>query len=195
MLVTPMVGPHLEDQSDEDLLRAFVSEGDQDALETLLRRHEARVYGLAYRTLGNRADALDATQEVFLKVIRKGRLFRRRSAFSTWLYRLTINLCTDMLRRQARRNEVIGGVETEAPAEASVAERLDVEAALKSLPEDQRVVLVLRDIYGLTYAEIAETLEVPEGTVKSRIARGREALAGLLGELDDRSGRLNEGEE
>lgn len=189
-----MVGPHLEDASDEDLLRAFVAQGDRDALESLLRRHEARVYGLAYRTLGNRADALDATQEVFLRVIRKGRLFRGRSAFSTWLYRLTINLCKDMLRQQARRREVIEEVEAET-ADISVAERLDVERALKRLPEDHRVVLVMRDIYGLTYAEIAETLEVPEGTVKSRIARGREALAGLLGELDEQPGRLNEGEE
>src|SRR5919108_3608531 len=94
--------PELEASSDEDLVRAYTRERDHAALEVLLRRHEARVFAVAFRLLGNRADAADATQEVFVTVFRKARLFRHQSAFTTWLHRLTVNACHDLGRKRAR---------------------------------------------------------------------------------------------
>src|SRR5947209_16523885 len=92
----------LEALTDEDLIRRFVSDGLSDAADVLLRRHQDRVLGLAYRILGNRADALDASQEVFVTVFRKAASFRHQSAFTTWLYRLTVNACNDHARRRSR---------------------------------------------------------------------------------------------
>lgn len=178
--------PGLEESSDEELLTAFVGSGDRDALEVLLRRHEARVYGLAYRMLGDRNDALDATQEVFILTFRKAKSFRKEAAFTTWLYRLTVNACRDLGRKKARAPVPVDEVHSDSPnggdRTQSVQDRLDVEAALRNIPEDQREALVLREIGGLSYEEIASSLGVPMGTVKSRIARGRLALADALAE-------------
>lgn len=191
-----MPQPNLESESDEALVAAFVETGNHAPLEVLLLRHEARVLGLAYRILGNRADALDATQDVFLTVFRKASSFRHQSAFTTWLYRLTTNACHDMGRRKARTPvpmEMLPAQLTRTESEADT--RLSVEAALRGLPEDQRVPIVLRDLYGLSYEEIAEATGHPTGTVKSRIARGRLRLAEMLGageggEPGNRPGRL-----
>lgn len=173
--------PDLETTADEDLVRAFVQQEDRDALEVLLRRHQTRVYGLAYRLLGNRADALDAAQEVFINLFRKAASFKGQAAFTTWLHRLTVNACTDLGRKRARTPQPIEEVEiASADPIDSADERLDVEKALKALPEEQRTAAVLRDLNGLSYQEIAEITGVPVGTVKSRIARARMALAGLL---------------
>jgi RNA polymerase sigma-70 factor, ECF subfamily len=171
----------LDSASDESLVAAFVRSGDQEALEVLLRRHESRVFGLAYRMLGNRVDALDATQDVFLTVFRKARSFRHQSAFATWLYRLTVNACNDLGRKKSRApipldeqhvagSESFGGVET----------RLVIEQALDLLVPDQRAAVVMRDLYGMSYEEIGEATGAPVGTVKSRISRGRLRLAELL---------------
>ena len=170
-----------EGQSDEALVSTFVETGNQSPLEALLARHEARVFGLAYRILGNRADALDATQDVFLTVFRRAASFRHQSAFSTWLYRLTTNACHDIGRRKARTPVPV----EELPAHAGGLEsqtdtRLVVEQALRALPEEQRVPIVMRDLYGMSYEEIAQSLTVATGTIKSRIARGRMRLADLL---------------
>jgi RNA polymerase sigma-70 factor (ECF subfamily) len=178
-----MTEDHRAAASDEDLLRAFLATADQDAITELLRRHESRVYGLAYRLLGNRPDALDATQEVFITVFRKARSFRFRSAFSTWLYRLTINATHD-LRRKAARTPIPTedlAPEISDPIEMST-ERMAVSDGLRQLPTDQREAVVMRDLIGASYEEIAEATGVPVGTVKSRIARGRLHLASLLGE-------------
>jgi RNA polymerase sigma-70 factor (ECF subfamily) len=190
--------PDLESAGDEDLVRAFTRRGDETALAVLLRRHESRVFGLAYRLLGNRADAADVTQEVFLSVFRKVRLFHHQSAFTTWLHRLTINACHDLARKRARTPlpvEPATQGESAAPSDSfgQVDDRLLLEAALLALPEEQRVPIVLRDVGGLSYQEIAEITGVPIGTVKSRIARGRMDLAGRLGEPAPGTPRLRDG--
>lgn len=178
-----MTEEHSAAASDEDLLRAFLTTADQDAITELLRRHESRVYGLAYRLLGNRPDALDVTQEVFITVVRKSRSFRFQSAFTTWLYRLTINAVHDSRRKATRAPIPSESVpsETSDPIEEST-ERMAVADGLRQLPLDQREAVVLRDLLGASYEEIAEATSVPVGTVKSRIARGRLHLASLLGE-------------
>ena len=170
----------LDSVSDEHLVASFVRSGDRDALEVLLRRHESSVFGLAYRMLASRADALDATQEVFLTVFRKASSFHHQSAFKTWLYRLTVNTCHDFGRKRARTpSPMVDGPEpSERPSDVET--RLSVEAALRQLMADQRAVVVMRDLYGMSYGEIAACTGVPVGTVKSRIARARLRLADLL---------------
>lgn len=173
-------------------MRAFTNDGDHDALAVLLRRHETRVYGLAYRLLGNRADALDASQEVFITLFRKARSFRAEAAFTTWLHRLTVNACHDLGRKRARMPEVVEELEAVSPDQIQRSdERLAIESALAALPEDQRTAATLRDLIGLSYHEIAETTGVPVGTVKSRIARARVALARML---EDEMGSENPAE-
>lgn len=185
-----------EEATDEQLLGAFVAERDQDAIEVLVRRHEGRVYGLAYRLLGNRADAADAAQEAFVLLIRKAKDFRGESAFSTWLYRIVVNASHDLRRKSARQRE-IPTEEMEMHAETSemqASDRIDLERALISLLPEQREAVVLRDIIGLSYQEIAETTGTPVGTVKSRIARARLALADLLGNRPAEARRLSQQE-
>ncbi|MGQ0678980.1 MAG: RNA polymerase sigma factor [Actinomycetota bacterium] len=172
----------LESRTDESLVAAFVELGDTRALEILLRRHESKVFGIAYRILGNRADALDATQDVFLTVFRKARSFQHQAAFTTWLYRLTTNACHDIGRKKARTPIPSDSLpEHGVPAE-DLATRLTVEQGLRKLQPDQRTAVVMRDLYALSYEQIAEATGVAVGTVKSRIARGRLALAGILEE-------------
>ncbi|MGQ0520479.1 MAG: RNA polymerase sigma factor [Actinomycetota bacterium] len=164
--------------------------GDQRALDQLLRRHVDRLHALCRRILGSEADADDATQESLVAIARglaAGR-FDGRAAFGTWAYRVTANACLDELRRRGRRPGVATDEELERAAGAGasepssgVAERLDVEAALARLPVEFRAAVVLRDLCGLDYAEIADVLGIPPGTVRSRIARGRTALVPLLG--------------
>ena len=164
--------------------------GDQRALDELLRRHVDRLHALCRRILGSETDADDAAQEGLISIARglaAGR-FDGRSSFGTWAYRVTTNACLDELRRRARRPDVATEEQLERatspgdPAvEGQVAARLDVEAALARLPVDFRAAVVLRDLCGLDYAEIAEILSIPSGTVRSRIARGRAALVPLLG--------------
>ena len=135
---------------------------------------------------GNDADAADATQEALLAVVRGLGRFDGRSAFSTWVYRVATNACLDELRRKKRRpdptdDEVLAASAAPDPPVSDVALRVDVDRALRRLPVDFRAAVVLRDLSGLDYAEIAEVLDLPVGTVKSRIARGRGMLADLLG--------------
>lgn len=171
----------LQSQSDEALVTAFVQTGDQAPLEVLLARHESRVFGIAYRILGNRSEALDATQDVFLTVFRRASSFRHQAAFTTWLYRLTTNACHDIGRRKARTPvpvETLPARAAEPPGGPEA--RLVVEEALRGLPEEQRVPIVMRDLYAMSYEEISAATGAPSGTVKSRIARGRLRLAELL---------------
>jgi RNA polymerase sigma-70 factor (ECF subfamily) len=190
--------------------------GDRDALETLVTTHYDRVHALCRRMLGNEADALDAAQDALLSAVRSITRFDGRSSFGTWLYRIATNACLDELRRRRRRPLVglpgevdddwdrsgyvrprggrpeAAGVEpafgagSRDPADEATA-HVDVDAALRLLAPEHRVALVLRDMCDLTYDDIAAILEVPIGTVRSRIARGRGALADLL--TDDPQGR------
>ena len=169
--------------TDEDLVRRFVSDGLSDAVDVLLRRHQDRVLGLAYRILGNRADALDASQDVFVAVFRKAASFRHQSAFTTWLYRLTVNACNDHARRRSRLPQPAEAVDVASPdAIGRADDRIAIAGALARLPLEQRTAVVMRDLLGLSYEEIAEATGSALGTVKSRISRSRGALASGLGE-------------
>lgn len=149
------------------------------------------------RILGSAADADDATQEALIAIARglaAGR-FDGRAAFATWAYRVATNACLDELRRRGRRPEAVdddqlGRLHAGAPGpDAAAADRVDVEAALARLPVDFRAAVVLRDLCGLDYAEIADVLGIPPGTVRSRIARGRAALVPFLGNPAPPAGR------
>jgi RNA polymerase sigma-70 factor, ECF subfamily len=174
------------DVSDE-ALAAGANAGDRAALETLLARHLDRVHAICRRVTGHPEDALDATQEALIALTRGLHRYDGRARFTTWLYRVATNAALDELRRRKRRPEPVelsgDRMAGAAPAvESAVTARLDVDAALASLGPEFRAAVVLRDLCDLDYAEIAEILGVPLGTVRSRIARGRAAIADRLRE-------------
>jgi RNA polymerase sigma-70 factor (ECF subfamily) len=174
-------------ESDVELVDAARA-GHPDALDALLRRHHPRLRALCQRLTGSPADADDACQEALIALARGLPRFDGRSTFATWAYRVTTNTCLDELRRRRRRPEpdlVVtegGGHGAGGAPDATedVATRLDVDAALAMLAPEFRAAVVLRDLCQLSYAEIAEVLVVPVGTVRSRIARGRGSLLHLL---------------
>ena len=180
-------------RSDDRALAAAAGQGDRRALDQLLARHADRVHAVCRRVVGNPDDALDATQEALIAVARGIGRYDGRAAFTTWLYRVATNAALDELRRRARRPTPVEELPEPPPRRSSdderVVARLDVDAALADLPEDFRVAVVLRDLCDLDYAEIAVALDVPPGTVRSRIARGRAALAAALGNPDPSSDR------
>lgn len=168
--------------SDAALLDAHLA-GDPDAFGELVRRHRDVLWAVALRTTGNPADAEDALQEALISALRAVERFERRSAVRTWLYRIVVNASLDRLRRaSARPADPLE--DTDPPARldeaTQVVDRLDIEAALQTLPPGQRAAVVLVHVEGLSVAEAAEVLGVPEGTVKSRCSRGRAQLAALL---------------
>lgn len=179
---------------DEQKLISLARQGDQSAFEALLTRYEKQVYHQALRLLANPEDAADVTQEVFLKVWRSLPSFHGESSFSTWLYRLTDNAAIDLLRREKKRrgdasldDEEYQWDSTLADPDASPQRELErkelhrsVQEGLNKLSEEHRRILVLREINGLSYEEIAEILALTAGTVKSRLARARTALARIL---------------
>lgn len=168
--------------------------GDRGALDQLLRRHYDRMHAVCRRITGNETDAADAAQEAMIAVVRGLARFDGRSAFGTWVYRIATNASLDELRRRRRRPQLSGrerdsGTGNEWPEQIDhdgelridhIADRFEIEAALAELPEDFRVPVVLRDVADLDYSEIAEVLNVPIGTVKSRIARGRAQVAASI---------------
>jgi len=154
----------------------------------LLRSQYDRVFAVCRRLTGNDADAADATQESLIAIVRGLSRFDGRSRLSTWVYRIAVNASLDELRRRRRRPELgldasfdFGARKGSDGGTEGVADRLDIDAALLRLPVEFRAAVVLRDLCGLDYAEIAEVLELPAGTVRSRISRGRAALVPLLG--------------
>ncbi len=159
--------------------------GDAEAMSTLVRATHRSVYTQALRMLGDPEDAADATQDVYLRVVRKIGGFRHEASFPTWLSRVTVNVVMSMLRRRSRRLSVEGGtMPDEAPqpgsdpadraASLALAARLD--PLVQGLPEGQRQVLVLRDVYGLSTDEVAGLLGLTSGAVKVRLFRARERL-------------------
>jgi RNA polymerase sigma-70 factor, ECF subfamily len=176
----------VSEPSDEVLLAAHLR-GDPRAFDELVRRHERRIYGLCLRILGNREDAEDATQEAFLAALRRAASFRQAAAFSTWLYRIAVNAATDQARRRGRARLAPLDPEDAGLAVAPggeigevVATAVAVQTALGQVSEEFRVAVVLCDLYRVPYADAAQILEVPVGTVKSRVFRGRLALAERL---------------
>jgi RNA polymerase sigma-70 factor (ECF subfamily) len=177
---------------DAQLVSSFL-EGNRRAFEELMRAHEDRVLAVCLRILTNREAALDAVQETFITVYRKAQQFTGASAFSTWLYRVAVNTCYDQLRR-TRRHQAQPLPETNDPADArsedalgSIELRPDLERALANVAPEFRVAVVLSDLEGLPLQAIAEALDVPIGTVKSRIFRGRRLLAEHLRNLSGSS--------
>jgi RNA polymerase sigma-70 factor, ECF subfamily len=169
--------------STDEALVGRAQTGDREAMEALLRRHYDRIHAVCRRMTGNDADAADAAQNALIAVARGLPRFDVRSLFSTWVYRIALNCSIDELRRRSRWPAA--SVE-QAPALApgddteQSAERIDVDAALRQLPASFRAAVVLRDMCGLDYLEIGEVLQLPPGTVRSRIARGRGILVRLL---------------
>ena len=168
--------------------------GDDAAWEDLVRLHTRRVYGLCYRFTGSDAEAQDLTQEVFLRIFRSLRSFRSaEGSFVTWLARLTRNLLIDHYRR-SRKERVTDSIEEQLPMleeHASPAARPEgmvagreaseiLQAALQKLSPELRETVILRDLQEMEYREIAQVLKVPEGTVKSRLNRGRGELGRIL---------------
>jgi RNA polymerase sigma factor (sigma-70 family) len=167
---------------------------DESSWEQLVRDHSARVFRLAYRLTGNPHDAEDLTQETFVRVFRSLSTFRP-GTFEGWLHRITTNLFLDGARRRARiRFDALGDDGERIPSPAAGPDRIvleagfdaDVEAALRALPRDFRVAVVLADIEQLPYEEIAQILGVKIGTIRSRIHRGRAQLRADLASRDPR---------
>jgi RNA polymerase sigma-70 factor (ECF subfamily) len=179
---------------DRDLVRA-ASRGDVEAFAKLVRDHSSLVYRVALRMLG-KDDAQDASQEVWVRVWRNIRNFRGESAFTTWLYRITVNTCLSIRQKESRRDErELGdempylseppGGEADPEAAALNAERREeIETALQHVRAEHRAALVLRHMEGLSYAEIAQVLDVPDGTAKGWVSRGRAAMLVALAEQD-----------
>ena len=185
-----------------DELARRAAGGDEDAFAQLVGLHEKKVYGLALRMCGNPEDAADAAQEAFLAAWKGLPRFRGEAGFSTWLYRLTSNAAIDHLRRVKRqRGEVSldgGGpgldAVDDAPSPQAQAEETELREAvaegLSMLSEDHRQALLLRELRGLRYEEIASELRVDLGTVKSRISRARGSLRKILVKNGNLSGYL-----
>lgn len=176
--------------------------GDASAFEELVVRYQTQIYHLCFRMVGNSDDAQDMTQEAFLKAWKGLPSFQFDSAFSTWLYRLASNCCLDFLRRLKRKptvsltvendeeTEEILDVADDAPSLEELAikneERENLRLAMSQLDEEQRQILTLRVVNDLSYTEIAEILNVKEGTVKSRLSRARENLRKKLTEIGNK---------
>lgn len=176
------------DAADDRALLTRHNAGDREAFGELVARHRDRLWRVALRTLGNPDDAADAVQDALVSAYRSAASYRGDAAVTTWLHRITVNACIDLARRRASRpttrlseqdmtvGEIEGGYDA---ADAATA----VTAALRALPVDQAAAIVLVDVEGFSVREAAEILNAPEGTVKSRCARGRARLAELLSEL------------
>jgi RNA polymerase sigma-70 factor, ECF subfamily len=173
------------EERDEDLVRRAV-DGDRAAFGIIVERHERRVYNLALRMTGHEEDARDATQDAFLMALRKLASFRGEAAFTTWLHRVTVNTCYDLLRKRNRAPLLSTAEDHEPepppwPDHADATDlSIDVQRALLAVPEDYRVVMILHDVQDLPYEEVAAIVGTPVGTVKSRLHRGRVALARAL---------------
>jgi RNA polymerase sigma-70 factor (ECF subfamily) len=169
---------------DFSLIKRFI-EGDESTFSVLVQRHKEKVRNIIYLTLGNHEQVDDIAQEVFLTVYKNLNNFRFESQFTTWLYRITVNKCKDYLRKMKIRSIFTPLKDSEedfgysvSPESSDIAEI--VRSAISKLPDKLRVPLVLKDMEGLSYQEIAETVQCEIGTVKSRIFRAREGLREIL---------------
>jgi RNA polymerase sigma-70 factor (ECF subfamily) len=183
--------------SDEELV-ARSRGGDLDSFNQLVLRWERPIYALAYRVIGREEDARDVTQETFLRAFRALSGFKGQAKFSSWLYRITLNLCRDWIRRE-RRTPIAPtpeGVDlVELAGEAADAESIEelvsrkelgraVAKAMALLPDEQRTALILKEYHGLTFQEIADLLDCPLSTVKTRLYQGLTVLRRHLHEAD-----------
>lgn len=173
---------------DVELIRRYLA-GDIDAFNELMAAHENRVFGICFRMLQDREAALDATQDTFLTVFRKADRYKAQAAFSTWLYRVAVNTCYDHLRRRKRKraDRLPDTHDPVDPATDDLYEAVEVrpaiDAALEELSPEFRAAVVLVDLQGMSLDQASDTLEVPTGTVKSRLFRARKQLSQSLGNL------------
>jgi RNA polymerase sigma-70 factor, ECF subfamily len=181
-------GP-LAELDDRELLTRHAA-GDRDAFGLVVERHRDRLWRVALRTLGDADDAADAVQDALLSAYRAAGSFRGDAAVTTWLHRITVNACLDLVRRKASRpsvpleDELGHGEDAAAPDVLGARETAaEILAALRQIGPEQAAAVVLVDVEGFPVAQVAEMLQVPVGTVKSRCARGRARLAALLGHL------------
>ena len=185
-------------RTDEDIVRRC-RDGDVEAFGILVERHQKKVFNIAFRMTGDDSEACDISQDAFLAAYRAIGTFRGEARFSTWLYGITLNVARTRLKQAIRRRQTIlplddppedgGGQSARVPpsGEASAIEKLEsreiqarVQHCIGTLDEDHMGVLVLRDIQGLSYEEMREAFGVPEGTIKSRLFRAREAMKNCL---------------
>ncbi len=183
-------------KSDEALMLQLQA-GDLCSFDTLVKRWEKSLLNYCHRMVNDIVLAEDLRQEVFLRIYRSAKTFRARAKFSTWMYRIATNLCLDTLAKQQRRKETPIGAYLESESEGFNERFIDpsdlpdaavlkkeiedrVRSALARLPEDQRVVVTLRHYNGMKFREIAEILECPISTVKSRMVAGMERLSKML---------------
>ncbi len=171
---------------DADLVR-LCQNGDMAAFEQLFYRHQDRVYNVAYKMMAHQEDALDLTQEIFLKAYQKMGKFKFRSAFSTWLYRLAVNMCIDELRKRKSANtvslkEAVLEADANTPEDDAISgdQERQIWEAINSLKKKERAIIILRDMEGLSYKEIAEVLKCSVGRVKSRLHEARQKLRAIL---------------
>ena len=206
----------MNERTDEEIVSAWQA-GDSDAFDELVDRFHRRVFGICFRYFGDSADAEEATQEAFIVLYRRGSSFKGQARFSTWLYRVTTNVCHDLARKSARRPTTVswdaapggaggslpggagrtysgraggtypGGTPDTATAVEDALEAAewaaDLKTALRALDAHQREAVVLHDVYGYSYEDIAERTCVAVGTVKSRVHRGHARLAARLRHL------------
>ena len=182
--------------SDIELVKKTVS-GDRQAYRELVEKYQQRIYSIAYGVLHNREDSLDVCQDVFIKAYRKLAKFRGDSSFYTWLYRIAINMAIDYRRKRKIAVEVEyddkistdeetekTGITAQAEIPSETLDRKEINKlvmdAIQKLPEEQKTVLVLREIEGLAYEEIAEVTGISIGTVMSRLHYGRRKLRDIL---------------
>ncbi len=187
---------HLQRRAEDAALVERVIQNDQAAYRLLVERYQGKIYAVAYGVLQNREDAREVTQEAFIKAYRNLPGFRRDSSFYTWLYRITVNLAIDFRRKAYRGRETALDEARITPEDAhhtgprplaTPSQNYDrkqlgtkIRKAIDSLPHDQRTAIVLREIQGLSYKEIAETMGCAEGTVMSRLYYGRKKLQSIL---------------
>ncbi len=165
-------------ESAEAALLRRARDGEREAISILVNRHRTRLTNLAFQILRDRTDAEDAAQEILLRALDKLPTFRGESEFSSWLYRLTLNFCLEKRRLDLRRAEILAAHLGESPTEIASCERqLEtrqlIARALDALSEPQRVALLLREWQGFSYQEIAQILQLPIGTVRSRLSKAR----------------------
>jgi len=183
--------------SNEQILLERSKAGDIAAFEMLIEAYQKKIFNLAFRMIGNYDDAGDLAQEALIRIFKSISNFKEQSSLSTWIYRITTNVCLDEIRKKKNRKVLSLDEEIHAedgdmqrqimsddplPDELMEKEefRQIISSAIESLPEDQKLVITLRDIQGLSYDEIARVLDCPAGTVKSRINRARFALKNVL---------------
>jgi RNA polymerase sigma-70 factor, ECF subfamily len=190
--------------TDEELVQRSM-DGDVDSFNQLVRRWERPIYALAYRTIGREEDARDLCQETFLRAFRGLPGFKGQAKFSSWLYRIALNLCRDWIRRQRRTPTVPmpEGVDLiELASEQGPVESIEdlvarremsqaVAEAMQYLPEEQRTAIILKEYHGLTFQEIADLQGCPLSTVKTRLYQGLSVLRRQLDDSATRAARVN----